>query len=100
MLAALVLLIGCDLREGNAMKALIPLVVGAQSLLTFEESGDVEWRTGVPLALGSGTGAYLAASLAPRSWTRVWIYRFLVLTVVLSIFYLLAVDEKEFLQPT
>lgn len=98
MLAALVLLTGCELNEANAMKALILLVVGAQSLLIFDESGYVDWAAGVPLALGSGAGAYLAAHLATRTWARAWVYRFLVLTVVLSIFYLLAVDSKEFLQ--
>jgi uncharacterized protein len=98
MLAALVLLTGCELREANAMKALILLVVGAQSLFIFGESGDVDWAAGVPLALGSGAGAYIAARVAARSWAKVWVYRFLVLTVVISIFYLLAVDSREFLQ--
>lgn len=80
------------------MKALILLVVGAQSLVIFGESGDVDWSAGVPLALGSGAGAYLAARLATRAWARVWVYRFLVVTVVFSILYLLAVDSREFLQ--
>lgn len=100
MLAALVLLTGCDLREGNAMKALILLIVGAQSLLIFEASGDVDWAAGVPLALSSGAGAYLAAHLATRPWARVWVYRFLVLMVVVSIFYLIVVDSGEYLQHT
>ena len=67
MLAALVLLTGCELRQANAMKALILLVVVAQSLFIFEESGYVDWATGISLALGSGAGAYLAARLASRS---------------------------------
>lgn len=88
MLAALVLLTGCELRQANAMRALILLVVGAQSLFIFGESGDVDWSAGVPLALGSGAGA----------WAKVWVFRFLVFTVVFSIFYLLAVASREFLQ--
>ena len=52
ILAALVLLTGCDLGVGNAMKAFILLIVGAQSLLIFGESGDVDWAAGAPLALG------------------------------------------------
>lgn len=98
MLAALVLLTGCELREANAMKALILLIVGAQSLFIFGESGDVDWAAGVPLALGSGVGACLAARLATRTWAKVWVYRFLVLTVILSILYLLTTDSTEFLQ--
>ena len=70
MLAALVLLTGYDLSQGNAMKAFILLVVGLQSLLIFDESGEVDWSAGVPLALGSAVGAYFAARLAPESGPR------------------------------
>jgi uncharacterized protein len=98
MLAALVLLTGCDLREGNTTKAFILLVVALQSLLIFAESGEVDWGAGIPLALGSSVGAYFAARLAAKSW--VWVYRFLVLVVVLSIAYLLVVDSTKFVQHT
>jgi hypothetical protein len=97
MLAALVFLTGCDLRHGNALKAFILLVAGLQSLLIFGEAGEVDWAAGVPLALGSATGAYAASLLAGLDWTRVWVYRFLVLVVVLAIVHLLIVDTREFL---
>jgi hypothetical protein len=42
MLAALVLLTGYDLRQGNAMKAFILLVVGLQSLWVFSEAREVD----------------------------------------------------------
>jgi uncharacterized protein len=70
ILAALVLLTGCDLREGNAMKAFILLIVGLQSLLVFGETGEVDWSAGVPLALGSAVGAYVAARLISRPWAK------------------------------
>ena len=98
ILAALVLLTGCDLREGNAMKAFILLVVGLQSLLIFGETGEVDWSAGVPLALGSAVGAYTAARLVSRPWAKAWVYRFLVLVVVLSIVHLIMVDSSKFLQ--
>ena len=97
MLAALVLLTGCDLREGNAMKAFILLVVGLQSLLVFAESGEVNWSAGLPLALGSAAGAYLAARLITYERAKVWVYRFLVVVVVLSIIQLLIVDSTRYL---
>jgi uncharacterized membrane protein YfcA len=97
MLAALVLLTGCDLREGNAMKAFILLVVGLQSLLVFAESGEVNWSAGLPLALGSAAGAYLAARLITHERAKVWVYRFLVVVVVLSIIQLLIVDSTRYL---
>jgi uncharacterized protein len=100
LLAALVLLTGCDLRQGNAMKAFILLIVGLQSLLIFSEARDVDWTAGVPLALGSAVGAYVAARLVTKDWTRVWVYRFLVLSVVLAILHLLVVDSGRYLQHT
>jgi uncharacterized membrane protein YfcA len=98
ILAALILLTGNDLRHGNAMKAFISLVVGVQSLLIFGESGEVDWSVGVPLALGSAVGAYLAARLVSREWAKVWVYRFLIVVVVLSIIHLLIVDSTKYLQ--
>jgi uncharacterized protein len=100
ILAALILLTGNDLRHGNAMKAFILLVVGLQSLLIFGESGEVNWSAGVPLALGSAAGAYLAALLASREWAKVWVYRFLIVVIVLSIIHLLMVDSTQYLQHT
>ena len=100
ILATLILLTGCDLRQGNAMKAFILLVVGLQSLLIFSEDQEVDWAAGIPLALGSAVGAYLAARLAAKSWARVWVYRFLVLSVVLAIVHLIIVDSEKYLQLT
>ena len=98
ILAALVLLSGYDLRHGNAMKAFILLVVGMQSLFIFDDRGEVDWVAGVPLALGSALGAYIAARLVTKAWMRVWVYRFLVLAVVLSIGYLIMTDSGKLLQ--
>jgi len=100
MLAALVLLTGYDLRRGNAMKAFVLLVVGLQSLVVFADKGEVDWSAGIPLALGSAAGAYVAALLATRDWARVWVYRLLVLVVVLSVAQLLVVDSGKYLQHT
>ena len=97
MLATLVLLTGCDLPRGNALKSFILLIVGAQSLLVFGEAGEVDWIVGVPLALGSAAGAYLASLLAAQGWARVWVYRFLVLVVILAIVQFLIVDTNELL---
>jgi uncharacterized protein len=100
LLAALVLLTGCDLSQGNAMKAFILLIVGLQSLLVFSEAREVNWTAGVPLALGSAVGAYVAARLAAKDWARVWVYRFLVLSVVLAILHFVITDSGRYLQHT
>ncbi len=100
MLAALVLLTGYDLKRGNAMKAFVLLVVGLQSLVVFGDMGEVDWGAGIPLALGSAAGAYVAAHLASSDRARVWVYRFLVLVVILSVVQLLVVDSSRYLQHT
>jgi uncharacterized membrane protein YfcA len=82
------------------MKASILLVVGLQSLLIFGETGEVDWSAGLPLALGSAAGAYVAARLVTRPSAKAWVYRFLVLVVVLSIVHLVMVDSTKFLQHT
>ena len=97
LLAALVFLTGCDLRQGNAIKAFVLLVVGLQRLLIFGEAGEVDWIAGIPLALGSAAGAYAASLVAAQDWARVWVYRFLLLVVILAIVHLLVVDTREFL---
>ena len=97
MLAALVLLSGYDLRHGNVMKAFILLVVGLQSLLIFDVRGEVDWFAGVPLAVGSAIGAYVDARLATKAWTRMWVYRVLVV-IVLSIRYLVMTNSGKYLQ--
>ncbi len=50
--------------------------------------------------LGSAAGAYVAAWLASNERARVWVYRFLVLVVVLSVVQLLVVDGEKYLQHT
>jgi uncharacterized membrane protein YfcA len=74
------------------------LVVGLQSLLIVGETGEVDWSAGLPLALGSAAGAYVAARLITRASAKAWVYRFLVLVVVLSIVHLVMVDSTKFLQ--
>jgi uncharacterized membrane protein YfcA len=50
--------------------------------------------------LGSAAGAYVAARLVTRPSAKAWVYRFLVLVVVLSIVHLVMVDSTKFLQHT
>lgn len=87
-------------REGSRIAILAALILltgyevtGAQGLLIFGESGEVDWSAGVPRALGS---AYLAAWLVSSARARVWVYRLLI--VVVSIIHLLMVDSTQYLQ--
>jgi uncharacterized membrane protein YfcA len=71
VLAGLALLTGRDLKQGNAMKAFVLLVVGWQSLLIFADAREVDWVLGVPLAASSATAAYVAARLAAVDGAKV-----------------------------
>ena len=82
------------------MKASIPPVVGLQSLLIFADTREGDWTAGMPLALPSASGAYIAAKLATRDWARAWVYRFLVLVVILAIVHLTMVNDAKCLQHT
>jgi uncharacterized membrane protein YfcA len=53
------------------MKASFLLLIGLQSLLIFADTREVGWTAGIPLALGSASGAYIAAKLAYQEWGRV-----------------------------
>jgi uncharacterized membrane protein YfcA len=61
---------------------------------------------GLPEHVANGTnrlsvvGAYVAARLITQERAKVWVYRFLVLVVVLSIIQLLIVDSEKYLQHT
>jgi hypothetical protein len=72
---------------------------GPTYLPNFPEPS-LDWSEGVPLALGSAAGAYLAALLASREWAKVWVYHFLIVVVVLSIIHLLMVDSTQYLKHT
>ena len=85
----------------GVLVAVAGFALGLQNLFAFAESSEVDWSAGVPLAMGSAAGAYVAAArLITRERARVRVYRFLVLVVVLSIIQLLVVDSANYLQHT
>ena len=55
---------------------------------------------GIPLAMGSAVGAYVATRLASIDGAKVCVYRLLVLVVIVAIAQLIMVDDRSFLQHT
>jgi uncharacterized membrane protein YfcA len=82
LIAALTQLGGLDLIRSNAVKVAVVLVLQIAALALFQFVGAVDWGRGICLALGSMTGAYLAARWQIRSGV-VWVRRLLMLIVVL-----------------
>lgn len=86
ILAAMVMGLGYSLVEANCIKLLLILVTTAVALLIFAGNSQVEWGIGGLMAVGQGTGAWLAARFAlSRKDAAVWVRRLLIAVVILSI---------------
>ncbi len=81
LLAALVLGAGYDLVRGNAVKLLIVLCFTVFALIIFILNGQVEWKTGIILALGNMAGAWIASRMAVKRGAK--FVRWFLLTVLL-----------------
>ena len=66
LLAGLVLGAGYDLVRANAVKLLIVLCFTIFALLIFVFNDQVEWTTGLVLALGNMSGAWIASKIAVK----------------------------------
>ena len=94
-LLLLVLVVGYDLKEANAIKGLIGLLSAAASLVIFTEKVEVNWYYGLLLTVGSLPGSWLGAVLATKEWVKIWVYRILIVAISLEIYSLV---DKYFLQ--
>lgn len=87
LLAGLVLGVGYDLVRANAVKMAIVLIYTVAALLIFAGNNQVEWKSGLILALGSIIGAWVATHFSVE-WGAIWVRRFLILVVLISVIHL------------
>ncbi len=87
LLAGLVLGVGYDLVRANAVKMAIVFIYTLAALLIFAGNNQVEWKSGLVLALGSMAGAWVATRFSVE-WGAVWVRRFLILVVLVSAIHL------------
>ena len=83
LLAGLVLSAGYDLVRGNAVKLLIVLFFTIFALLVFMLNDQVDWSTGLILALGNMSGAWVASKVAVRGGAKL-VRWFLLAVLVIS----------------
>ena len=84
LLVGLVMSIGHDLIHANAIKALLVLAFNAFAIFVFLHNGQVAWLVGLILAVGNIAGAWAAVRFATKEWAQIWVYRLLLVVVVLS----------------
>jgi uncharacterized protein len=90
-LAILVLGAKFSLKDANLLKIVVVFAVTAPALVIYLLSGQVNWEYGLPLAAGQGIGAAIAARfLIHHPKASVWVYRLLVVMVLVAIFKLLS----------
>lgn len=82
LLAGLVLSAGYNLVWANAVKVLIVLCFTLSALLVFQANGQIEWTTGLTLAVGNMLGAWVAARMAVQRGAN--FVRWLLIIVVLA----------------
>jgi uncharacterized membrane protein YfcA len=92
LLVGLVLNAGYDIVRANAVKIAIVLAQSVAALLVFLLHAQVEWLPGLVLGVGTMIGAWLATRFAVQKGT-VWVQRFVILVVLVSVAQLLGVVD-------
>jgi uncharacterized membrane protein YfcA len=85
MLLGLVVVVGYDLIRANGIKNLFLLWISLASLLVFYVESEINWRVGLLLSVGSIVGAWVGGLLATKEWAKVWVFRLLVVLVLVEI---------------
>ncbi len=84
LLTALVLEIGLDMVRGNAVKSMLTLALNVTAFVVFLRNGQVDWGLGLLVASGQVLGAWAAAHVAMQEWAQQWVYRLLLLVILVS----------------
>ncbi len=92
LLAGLVMGVGYNLTQANAVKLVIVLALSLSAIVVFIVNDQVNWWLGALMAVGQSIGAWLAARFAvgnPNA--NLWVRRLLITVIVLSILKLFGV---------
>ena len=70
--------------KGNAIKSFLVLALNLVAFAVFIRHGQVDWLMGGILAVGQVAGAWAAARMAVQPAAQRWVYRLLLVVVVVS----------------
>lgn len=90
LLLALVLLVGFELIAANAVKNFLLLGISSVSLAIFLIRGEVNIAYGLIVCVGSIAGSWLASLIAHHESVKVWIFRLLIVMVILELVHFVA----------
>jgi uncharacterized membrane protein YfcA len=95
ILFSLLLHLGLDFIEANAIKSALCLIFSFVSMCLFAVNGDINWFFGGCLAVGSFFGGYVGSKFAAKESSRKWV--FILLITILSI-EILSLIYKNFIK--
>lgn len=85
LLMVLMLSMQLPLVKANAYKNLAALVTSGVSLAVMGFDGDVNWKLGLVMAVGSILGGYIGAKFSMHPLAKIWTYRLLVTIISLEL---------------
>jgi uncharacterized membrane protein YfcA len=88
LLLVLILMFHYDLVRANALKALLCVPSTLVPILMFAGHGSIRWPEGLIMSAGSVAGGYIGARLTMHERAKYWIFRILVVVLVLGIVHL------------
>jgi uncharacterized membrane protein YfcA len=88
LLLVLILMFHYDLVRANALKALLAVTTTLVPILMFAGHGSIRWPEGLVMSAGSVAGGYIGARLTMHERAKYWIFRILVVVLVLEIVHL------------
>jgi uncharacterized membrane protein YfcA len=88
LLLVLILMFRFDLIQANALKALLLVTTTLVPIAIFASGGYIRWPEGILMSAGSIAGGYMGARLTMHVQAKFWVFRILVMVLLLEIAHL------------
>jgi uncharacterized membrane protein YfcA len=88
LLLVLILMFRFDLVHANALKSLLLVTTTLVPIVIFASAGNIHWPEGILMSAGSIVGGYLGARFTMHQQAKFWVFRILVMVLVLEIAHL------------
>jgi uncharacterized membrane protein YfcA len=88
LMLVLILMFRYDLIHANALKALLGVTTTLVPIIIFAGAGSIRWPEGLIMSAGSIAGGHIGARLTMHERAKVWIFRTLIVVLLLEIVHL------------